>query len=278
MQKLKLRDETVMEQPDVLNSIQYYQSAFVADSQISQIYTFYLSGQKSGFFYAVPDGSVDLVFYRNRATREQGVKLIGPARSLTASYVDFKTGTDYAGVRFKPCYALDFGDFLSTEAYDRIVDLGDGQGAVQDLIHEFRSKAPLKTKLSSARTAVSRYFCVRDDRFTRIAHPVIDYFLTHKDSVRAADLGQALGYTPYYLNKVFHTLTGYTIGRFHALIRLHNVLNVYEKLRTAADCRKPDYAAIAQELGFSDQGHMIREFRKYVGETPDRYWRRYYQT
>lgn len=38
----------------------------------------------------------------------------------------------------------------------------------------------------------------------------------------------------------------------------------------------PDYHMIAVELGYSDQSHMIREFRKHFGMTPKTYYQAYF--
>ena len=79
-----LGSDTIMEQPDMIDRIPNYRSAFIPDPQFSQIYSFHVSGSAPVCSTALPDASVDLVFYRSTDGR-QGLRLIGPARTLTAS-------------------------------------------------------------------------------------------------------------------------------------------------------------------------------------------------
>lgn len=41
-----------------------------------------------------------------------------------------------------------------------------------------------------------------------------------------------------------------------------------EAATTAANETKPDWAAIAADLGYSSQGHFIADFKRATGQTP----------
>lgn len=54
------------------------------------------------------------------------------------------------------------------------------------------------------------------------------------------------------------------------VIQRYRVLEAAERARTE---ERPDWAGVAQELGFCDQAHLVREFTRMVGVPPARYGR-----
>mgnify|MGYP004706876243 CR=1 FL=1 len=48
---------------------------------------------------------------------------------------------------------------------------------------------------------------------------------------------------------------------------------VYEALERLSSDMNPDWAGLAQDLGYFDQAHFINDFRKLVGCTPAAYLR-----
>jgi len=77
----------------------------------------------------------------------------------------------------------------------------------------------------------------------------------------AADLGVSHG----YLDRQFGEIVGLSPRRFARLIRMRRLL---ERLDVRAD---NPWTAIAAELGWFDQSHFIRDFKRHTGTTPNRY-------
>ena len=52
-----------------------------------------------------------------------------------------------------------------------------------------------------------------------------------------------------------------------------NRCRIHQAAEVAAGAAAVDWAALAAELGYSDQSHLVREFTAAVGTPPDRYAR-----
>jgi len=64
------------------------------------------------------------------------------------------------------------------------------------------------------------------------------------------------------LHRKFSEWVGISPKRFSEVVRFHRVLRDIHQGNTA------DWAMLAQNHGFFDQAHLIRQFRKFYGETP----------
>lgn len=81
-------------------------------------------------------------------------------------------------------------------------------------------------------------------------------------------LSEEIGYSKQYINRVFKRHTGYSVANFTNILRVQRILagNLLHEA-SAVD--------IAANLGFCDQSHLIREFKKYVGQTPNQYMKQF---
>jgi AraC family transcriptional regulator len=89
--------------------------------------------------------------------------------------------------------------------------------------------------------------------------------LDAKTSVR--DLAGEVHIHPSHLCRVFHRFRGRTIGDYVTGLRMQLACRrIVETQRPLGD--------IAAEAGFTDQSHMTRAFKRFVGETPAAYRKR----
>jgi AraC-like DNA-binding protein len=75
-------------------------------------------------------------------------------------------------------------------------------------------------------------------------------------------LAHALGYSQKRLIGLFHDRVGLTPRAYGALLRFDRWT---QRLRTASPL---DWSALAQDCGYYDQSHMVREVRRFTGLTP----------
>ena len=79
-----------------------------------------------------------------------------------------------------------------------------------------------------------------------------------------AALAAHVGLSPWHLSRSFRAHTGVGVHRYRTRLRL---LSALDRLR---DVRRPGFARIAFEVGFSSHSHLTREFRAYFGVPPAR--------
>jgi AraC-like DNA-binding protein len=82
----------------------------------------------------------------------------------------------------------------------------------------------------------------------------------HDEPVDFVELAQRVGFSRYHFIRVFQKATGLTPGAFLRQIRLSRARDLI--------AQGGDLADVAADVGFADQAHMTREFRRTYGFTP----------
>jgi AraC-like DNA-binding protein len=82
-----------------------------------------------------------------------------------------------------------------------------------------------------------------------------------RDALSMADVGRAVGASPYHLARVFRRHTGLSLHGYRTRLRL---LSALERIGDARGC----LADLALDLGFSSQSHFTDAFRAAFGVAP----------
>ena len=91
-----------------------------------------------------------------------------------------------------------------------------------------------------------------------------DYLAAHAvDHVSLADVARACGASPQHLSARFRDRFGVPVHRFQTLLRLDRARRLLAGGASAGEA--------AAACGLSDQSHLTRHFRRYLGMTPGRY-------
>ncbi|MFD1322814.1 DUF6597 domain-containing transcriptional factor [Micromonospora sonneratiae] len=118
----------------------------------------------------------------------------------------------------------------------------------------------------------------RMDALLLAARPAVDPMVAQMDAlvdriaadpgtVRVDDLARRTGIGARRLQRLFAEYVGASPKWVIRLYRLH------EAAQRAASGEKVSWAALAVELGYSDQAHLVRDFTALVGVSPARYAR-----
>jgi len=94
----------------------------------------------------------------------------------------------------------------------------------------------------------------------------LDFILAHKGFFSLQQLVNHTGYTERHLERKFKECIGLNPKKFGSVVRLHYFLKLLKDKPSDANL-----ASIGYEAGFSDQSHLIKEFRKHTGITPTEY-------
>ena len=192
---------------------------------------------------------------------EEGSYLVhGPG---TARFVATLTGRGWVtGVRFTPAGFSAFSRYPMRKLVDRVEPVASVIG---------RPPPPAASNPREAREALTRYLLAQDN--SRSADMALADRLVAKaeeDSriVTAETLAQEAGLSVRSLHRLFRQYVGVSSKW---IVRRARVQNAAERV---ARGERIDWALTAQELGYHDQSHLIRDFREQIGETPAAYARR----
>lgn len=94
----------------------------------------------------------------------------------------------------------------------------------------------------------------------------LDFIMANKGLFSVKQLVEYTGYTERHLERKFKECIGLNPKKFGNVIRLHYFLRLLKNKSTATNL-----TTISYEAGFSDQSHLIKEFRKHTGISPREY-------
>ncbi|MFE2929853.1 DUF6597 domain-containing transcriptional factor [Streptomyces sp. NPDC059221] len=208
--------------------------------------------------HVVPHPSVNLVFQRFGG-EDDFVEVSGIGLELFTQKLEGRGRV--CGVQFRP------GGFRPF-APDRPVSEWTGRRLPADEV--FTPPAPPSDVLGPADedarvAALDRYLLalgpVADPQAER-AMALADLVRTDRTVRRVDGLARAEGLSPRSLQRLFASYVG--VGPKWVILRYR----IHEALERAESDPQVDWAALAAELGYSDQAHLIRDFTATVGVPP----------
>jgi AraC-like DNA-binding protein len=224
----------------------------------------------------LPDGCIELIIHVGAPFRERSEsgRATGQPRALVAGQLTRRLLLEPAGpvetwaVRFRPAGAFRFFRPPLELLTDRTAALDDLVGA--------RLERELCERMAAAggdleRARVLRGWLLdrtpRDVDSDRPIERAVGGILARAGAVRIDRLASEAGMSDRQLERRFLARVGLTPKALCRIVRFQNVL------RLLPPDRRPAWADLALEGGYSDQAHLIREFRSLSGATPERFLR-----
>ncbi|WP_338513029.1 helix-turn-helix domain-containing protein [Pseudomonas poae] len=257
------RQHTAYEQPwFVLNSSRY---AVVPCEHpaISHFYAFDVA--HSADLLAVPDGCVDIVFDCD-ATRPS-VKICGTP--LQAQRVELLQCHHYFGVRFAPGVIPGFINVMAEDLTEQEWDLLQVSAFAQSMFENIVNAPLLQDQIKLFNDYLAPRLMGRTSKLTSL---VIQQALAHRGDLRIQHLEDLGGYTSRTIHRQFSQDTGVSPKAFFRIIRCQAALDTLNNQRDVS------FSDLALDLGFSDQSHFLRDFKKLVSTTPCDYQRKMLQS
>lgn len=231
---------------------------------VSHFYSFDTNTQGNPTI-AIPDGCVDLLF--DCDPHKPSAQVCGT--TLKATSVTFERKKRYFGVRFLPGILPDFINATAEELVDKQIDIFDVITGAQSTFEQVVYSNDF-TKQVAAVDAFLRKKSAR--RPSHITAQIVAKICQEKGNIQIQDLERFSGYTTRTLQRLFKTDVGLTPKGFSRAIRCQSAIYNINHQKDVA------FSDLASELGFSDQSHFLREFKKLVNATPAQYQSRVQHT
>ncbi|ERK11709.1 Transcriptional regulator, AraC family [Pantoea sp. AS-PWVM4] len=244
----------------VLNAAQHYSVIASENPAISHFYSFDVA-QSAGMTLAIPDGCVDIVFDCD-ALNPKG-RVCGT--TLEARGADMLHNHHYFGVRFAPGVIPDFLDVMAEE-------IPDHEFSFLDVVPDARLAFEQIVQSHSFSQQISLFNAHFTPRLVRKASSVTAFIIhamrQQKGNIRVDQLEALTGYTCRTIQRQFRQDTGLSPKAFSRILRCQSALTSIHAQGNIS------FSDLAFNLGFSDQSHFLREFKKFVSTTPCDYQRR----
>jgi AraC-like DNA-binding protein len=213
----------------------------------------------------LPDGCIDVVLgFSGRADDPESAMVVG---TMTRALVlDAATSPEcFVGVRFRPGKAASFLRVPASELTDLRVSLDD----MWDDAREVREALAASSDAAQRVRALERVLVARVSPAMGVGHGDVDEAVRRiveaGGSLGIMRLAPALGVTRQHLARRFAQLVGVSPKTFARVVRLTRVV---ERVRSIAAGESINWSALALELGYYDQAHLVDEFRELTGVTP----------
>ncbi|TPE54433.1 AraC family transcriptional regulator [Maribrevibacterium harenarium] len=238
----------------VLNAASGFTLCPSAHPAVSHYYSFMVDINVEAT-YAVPDGCVDLIF----DTNEESASAAICGTTLEASDALFKPEHRYFGVRFKLGMLPEFLNVRANEVINQTIDLGDTTITAHALIETMASCPSFAKRVEFFETILSKAASFEPSALTQFS---LQQLIQHQGNMRMESLEQLTGYSLRTIQRQFKQDIGLPPKVFGRIIRCQAALHSLHKLNGVS------YSDLAFSLGFSDQPHFLREFKKLVSTTP----------
>lgn len=210
----------------------------------------------------LPDGCADLLFDLGaaRSPGQASVELVGPMSK--SQLVGLHGVIDLLGVRLRPGAIPAFVGIQAGALLDASIP-------ISELPRPFRIDAVELAELAGATTRIARLVreCRARTDLSITPDPIVAHSLNlwtkpnHTAAPRISVLARDLGLSERAFERRFIAQVGLPPVRFRRLARFRAALRMHSR-------GQRDWATIAAAVGFSDQSHLVRDWREFAGVTP----------
>lgn len=208
----------------------------------------------------VPHPSINIVFQRY-AGQEPFAEISGIGLDLFVQKLEGKGRV--CGIQFRP------GGFRPFAPDTPVSDWTGRRVRQPAVLPDTDATAILAPDDEDARVAALDAFLLglgpRPDPQADHAMALVDRIRTDRTIRRVTDFARAEGISVRLLQRLFAAYVG--VGPKWVILRYR----IHEALERAETDREPDWAALAADLGYADQAHLVRDFTATVGVPPTTY-------
>ncbi|PPC79250.1 AraC family transcriptional regulator [Pokkaliibacter plantistimulans] len=244
-------------QPWFVMSAAEYFSLFASDDPMISHYYSFEADHTHGMTMAIPDGCVDIVFDCDPSAPNAVV--CGTAVEATSARFIHKHR--YFGVRYAPGLVPDFVKASAAEMIDQKLNFLDAVPGAHSLFEQIVSEQDFARQVTLLKEFVAKRSTRKQSAVTSLAVRTI---LQQKGNLQMRDLEEVTGFTSRTVQRQFQDDLGLSPKAFSRMIRGQSA--VYEINHSRHN--KVAFSELACDLGFSDQSHFLREFKKLVNATP----------
>jgi len=217
-----------------------------------------------------PDGHAEIMVHAGEpfletvagggTRRQERVLLAGQAtRAVRVAPSGFAR---VAGARLRPDAAHALFGCPQWELTDRVADLRDVAPALGRALRDDVAGRESGEEMLEALDAALSASTSRIRRAERPVSPALLLAAERGGLVRVDDLARLMGVTPRQTERLFRERVGLSPKLFLRIVRFQRALAAMRARRRTA------WADLAVALGFYDQSHLIRDFRRFAGGAP----------
>ncbi len=259
--------ESIMKtiQPYFVMATPEYHKGIVMNYGILHFYDYYKNADLENRIMVVPDGCIDIMFEKDAS----GIKARVAGTVLEKTMVENKNGKEYFGVRFlagelPAIVNASMKDFVQNEI--NLEDVVRDRDFLKRMEEAYDKGEWMEGFLKFYKEAFDKQAsCTERGNTRQLVEYMKNQIISTNGNVSVSELAEQTGYTERYINKVFKQNMGINPKTFGMIMKFQKVI---QKINQEEDCKLTDIGA---DVGYYDQSHFIRDFKKYAALTPKEY-------
>lgn len=223
----------------------------------------------------IPFGCMDLVYVENSTILYKGAEMVRLWKNdifltgqVTQSYdFEYAANAKIIGFGFYPHQAHLFTKTPSHHFTDKLCKVGDLFSSTT-ILERLGNTIPISEKIN-----LLQYFILEkiqankpNLRKQEYLQYVLSEILNKKGHLDLRGCYKKLNISQRYIQALFKEYVGVSPGLYAKIIRFVNAIDHNHK-------NKKDLTALALSLGYYDQSHFIRDFKRFTGLTPKGYFK-----
>lgn len=228
----------------------------------------------------IPDGTTELMlnfgspYRRFRDAHDRAGRAIARSHVIgireTGVFIEQERDQDVFGIRFRIAGFHAFAGVPMREIAHRTIDLDGLLGPLAaELEARVQEAASPEAAVNSVEAALLPWFGAADRRLRQVRAAVGEIY-TSRGSADIAAVADRVSLSHKELDRAFDRIVGLTPKRLARVVRFNHALRLMLSDAMAGQ------AAVAQEAGYFDEAHMIRDFREFTSQTPRDFARQRY--
>jgi AraC-like DNA-binding protein len=213
----------------------------------------------------LPDGCIDVVLtFSDRGDEPESAMVVG---TMTRALV-LDPASDpecFVGVRFRPGKATAFVALPASELTDLRVAIGDVWPDAERIRDALAASPNAVARLRALERVLTARLTPGGLGAQRDVDEAVRRIVEAGGSLGITRLAPSLGVSRQHLARRFAQLVGVSPKTFARVVRLSRVV---ERVRVLPPGEPVNWSALALELGYYDQSHLVDEFKEMTGVTP----------
>ncbi len=252
-------------QPYFVMATPKYHKGIVMNYGILHFYDYYKNTELENRVMVVPDGCIDIMFEKDAS----GIKARVAGTVLEKTMVENKNGKEYFGVRFlagelPAIVTADMKDFVQNEI--NLEDVMQDKDFLKRMEEAYDQGKWMEGFLKLYKEAFDKATSsVKRGNTGQLVKYMKNQIISTNGNVAVSELAEQTGYTERYINKVFKQSMGINPKTFGMIMKFQKVI---QKINREEECKLTDIGA---DVGYYDQSHFIRDFKKFAALTPKEY-------
>ena len=248
-------------QPYVLLQSKQYKQLVKPHLGISHFYEFSIEEHQEHAIDAVPDGSVDLLFNIG----EQGVETYISGTVFQVKSWQMGERNTCFGVRFQPGQGILPKEINRSMLVNQDI-LIDGNVFGENLVEKIAEAKDIASRAKIFEAAYQNI--VQKNENTSMKQNVERYgrkrIYETEGTISMQQVSEETNYSPCYIRRIFKEYHGVSPKQFAQFIRFQHLLDVLKQEETGNEM-------VAQNCGYYDEAHMMKEFKTNTGVTMEQY-------